>query len=133
MIQYLVHVLQNMDTSNPVETITTLRRVHPSRLGGRSKVTGSRYSLLSPTSNFGRSRRSEIQVHSNEGCLEDITGLDPIERGFPGLLSRRQHYTLATASARHHSLKQFVHTQLVSGRRAPNMLATSRVFCSSLR
>jgi hypothetical protein len=90
MIQYLAHVLQNMNPSSPVETITILIIVseectlHNWEDAAKWQALDIAFSRLTSAALV----EVKIQVHSNEGRLEDITGLDLIERGLPGLVSR---------------------------------------------
>jgi hypothetical protein len=90
MVQYLAHLLQNLDVSSPIETITILIIVSEECTllnwedAAKWQVLDVAFSRLTSAALL----EVTIQVHSNEGHFEDITGLDFIERGLPGLVSR---------------------------------------------
>jgi hypothetical protein len=90
MIVYLTSLLQNLDTSCSVQTITIVVIVseectlHEWGDIAQWEVLDRAFSSLTSPSLTA----VQFQVHSNEGRIEDITGLELIHQGLPGLLSR---------------------------------------------
>ena len=91
MIRYLACVLERLDTtSSSVQRITIIITVSDEcnlyEWEGKERwdALETAFSRLTSTS----LREVKIQVRSNEGCTDEITGLDVVEKGLPGLLSR---------------------------------------------
>lgn len=90
MVHYLASLLQNLDTSSSLQTITIVIIIseectlHDWEDVTKWRALDNAFSDLTSASLI----EVNVQVHSNEGRFEDITGLDLIEKGLPGLLSR---------------------------------------------
>jgi hypothetical protein len=90
MLQYLSLLLQNLDGTSPVQTITIVIIVsqectlHEWEHVTQWQALDETFSGLTSPSLI----EVKFQVHSNEGRIDDITGLDLIENGLPGLLAR---------------------------------------------
>ena len=90
MITYLVHIIDKLDaTSSPVQDITIVISVseectlHEWESKEWEALENAFLRLTSSSL-----RQVTIQVISNEGRIESITGLDLLENGLPGLVSR---------------------------------------------
>lgn len=90
MMLYLAHLLQNLAASSSIQTITVVIIVSEACTLHEWEGTAPWQALDSAFSGLTSASLIEvkIQVHSNEGRLEEITGLDLVEKGLPGLLSR---------------------------------------------
>ena len=90
MMQYLTSLLQNCNTLSSLQSITIVIIVseectlHDWEDIAKWRALDNAFSDLNSASLI----EVNVQVHSNEGRFEDITGLDLVEAGLPGLWSR---------------------------------------------
>jgi len=90
MLSYLAHLLQKLGASTSIQSITIVivvseeSTLHDWEDKAKWQTLDVAFSHLT----FASLIEVKIQVHSNDEHLEDITGLDIVEKGLPGLLSR---------------------------------------------
>ena len=90
MMSYLACLIDKLDVGSPVQNITILINVseectlHEWEEPEKWAVLESAFSRLTSPSLI----EVRFQIHSIEGCMESITGLELVEKGLP-LLSAR--------------------------------------------